>query len=34
MSTIKNSRSADELETMLGQTLAQMLENQKIGNYV
>jgi hypothetical protein len=34
MSEIKISRSADELETMLNQTLTNMQEHQKNGNYV
>ncbi len=34
MSEFKNSRSSEELEAMLNQTLAQMMENQKGGQYV
>ena len=34
MSDIKVNRSSDEIETHLNQTLAQMMEHQKNGNYV
>ena len=34
MSDVKVTRSADELETLLNQTTAQMMEHQKNGNYV
>ena len=34
MSEFKNTRSSEELEAMLNQTLAQMMENQKGGQYV
>ena len=34
MSEVRLNRFADEIETALNQTLAQMHENQKNGNYV
>ena len=34
MSEFRVSKSADELDTLLNQTLAQMYEHQKNGNYV
>ncbi len=34
MSEIKINRSADEIETLLNQTLSQMQEHQRNGNYV
>lgn len=34
MSEVRINRSADEIETALNQTLAQMHEHQKNGNYV